>query len=44
MLEEREDSPLKGPVNIFNKMNRRKLLLPKERDAYEHTRSLKNTT
>jgi hypothetical protein len=31
-IEESEDSQLKGPVNIFNK-------IIEERDAHEHTRS-----
>jgi hypothetical protein len=42
-IEESEDSQLKGPVNIFNKNYRRKLLKPKEKNAHEHTRSLQNS-
>jgi hypothetical protein len=46
-IEESEDSQLKGPVNIFNKIvgknNKIKLPLPNERDAHEHTRSLQNS-
>jgi chromosome segregation ATPase len=39
-IDKNEDFQLKRPVNIFNK---RKLPKPKERDAYEHTRSIQNS-
>jgi uncharacterized coiled-coil protein SlyX len=42
-VDENEDFQLKGPANIFNKNNRRKLPKLKERDAHEHTRSLQNS-
>ena len=38
-LEEGEDSVLQG-TDIFNEKHRRKLSLPKERDAYKHARRL----
>jgi hypothetical protein len=41
-IDENEDSQLKGPVNIFNKIIE-KTSLTKERDAHEHTRSLQNS-
>jgi hypothetical protein len=41
-IDKKEDFQLKGTVNI-NKTIRRKLPQPKERDAYEHTRSLQNS-
>jgi hypothetical protein len=37
-IEESEDSQLKSPVNVFNKIIEENF--PKERDAYKHTRSL----
>jgi hypothetical protein len=38
-----EDFQHKGPANIFNKIIEKKLPIPKERYAHEHTRSLHNS-
>ena len=42
-VDENEDFQIKGSANIFNKIIRRKLPKPKERDTHEHTRSLQNS-
>jgi hypothetical protein len=52
VIEEGEDSQLKGPANIFNKIieknkktkkqTNNKLSYPKERNAHKHTRGLQN--
>jgi len=42
-IEESEDSQLKGPINIFNKIIEENFLNLKERDAHKHTRSLQNS-
>jgi hypothetical protein len=41
-IEEREDSELKGPVNIFNKCIEENFPNLKK-DGHEHTRSLENS-
>jgi hypothetical protein len=38
-IEENEDSQVKEPENVFNKI-RRKLPQPKDRDGHKDTRSL----
>jgi hypothetical protein len=42
-IEESEDSQVKVPVNIFQKIIEEKIRKPKERDEHEHTKSLQNT-
>jgi hypothetical protein len=39
-IEENEDSQLKGPQNVFNKIIGKNLSQPKERDGHKCTRSL----
>jgi hypothetical protein len=39
-IEEIKDSQLKGPENTFNKVVKKKLPQPKERDDHKCTRSL----
>jgi hypothetical protein len=41
-IEEREDSQLKGPVNIFNKIIKENFPNLKK-DVHEHTRCLQNS-
>ena len=41
-IEEREDSQLKGPVNIFNKIIEENFPNLKTRNAHEHARRLQN--
>jgi hypothetical protein len=41
-IEEREESQLKGPVNIFNKIIEENFPNLKK-DVHEHTRSLQNS-
>ena len=41
-IEEREDSQVKGPANIFNKIIEENFPNLKK-DAHEHTRSLQNS-
>jgi hypothetical protein len=42
-VDKNEDFQLKGPVKYLQQNYRRKLPMPKERDAHEHTRSLQNS-
>jgi len=41
-IEGSEDSQLKGPINIFNKIIKENFPNVKERDTHKHTRSLQN--
>ena len=42
-VDENEDSQIKGPANIFNKIREVNFPNLKIRDAIEHTRSLQNS-